>query len=217
MALAIFDLDNTLINGDSDYLWGQFLIAKGAVNADFFQAENERFYREYKQGSLDIYEYQHFSLNILAQYDLDTLKQWQQEFMSNTIEQAIQPLAQACVNQHKAQGDHLLIITATNSFVTRPIGKRYGIHDLIGTEGEIKNNRFTGQVLGTPSFQEGKVTRLNEWLNEHPFDLSEAYFYSDSRNDLPLLEKVGHPVAVDADETLQQIAKQKNWPHISFR
>lgn len=216
MALAIFDLDNTLIKGDSDYLWGEFLIQKGAVNADVFQAENERFYKEYKKGTLDIFEYQHFSLGILAQYDLDILKQWQQEFLSSTIQQILQPKAQACVDKHRQQGDTLLIITATNSFVTRPIGQFYGIENLIGTDGEIKNKRFTGQVLGTPSFQNGKVLRLNEWLEKHPFDLNEAYFYSDSRNDLPLLEKVGHPIVVDGDETLLTVAKQKSWPAISF-
>lgn len=217
MALAIFDLDNTLIAGDSDYLWGKFLIDQGVVNAKAFDAENERFYQEYRNGTLDIMAYQRFSLAPLTQQTMATLNSWHANFMQNVIEPIILPKAQDLVNEHKAKGDTLLIITATNSFVTRPIGLRYGIENLIGTDPEIINHQFTGEVSGTPSFQEGKVLRLNKWLNEHDFDLSEAYFYSDSRNDLPLLEKVGNPVAVDADPTLLKTAQDRNWPIISLR
>ena len=217
MKLAIFDLDNTLIAGDSDYLWGKFLIQKGAVDRTFFEAENDRFYANYKNGTLDIMEYQRFSLKPLTQYPMQTLLDWHQEFMQSMIEPIYLQKAQDLVNQHKANGDTLLIITATNSFVTRPIGLRYGIDNLIGTDPEIINHCFTGEVSGTPSFQDGKVTRLNEWLKEHPFDLKDAYFYSDSRNDLPLLEVVGNPIVVDGDDVLKTIANERNWPSISLR
>ena len=217
MKLAIFDLDNTLIAGDSDYLWGKFLIQKGAVDPAFFDAENDRFYANYKNGTLNIMEYQRFSLKPLTQYSMQTLLDWHQEFMQTMIEPIYLQKAQDLVNKHKANGYTLLIITATNSFVTRPIGLRYGIENLIGTDPEIINDCFTGEVSGTPSFQEGKVIRLNSWLQKHTFDLSEAYFYSDSRNDLPLLEAVGNPIVVDGDDVLKTIANERNWPSISLR
>lgn len=217
MNLAIFDLDNTLIAGDSDYLWGQFLVKKGIVEPVFFEAENERFYAKYQKGTLDILEYQHFSLKPLTEHSLETLNAWHAEFMTALIEPIYLQKAQDLVNEHKAKGDTILIITATNSFVTRPIGLRYGIENLIGTDPEIKNGYLTGQVVGTPSFQAGKVVRLNEWLVGQSFDLSKAYFYSDSHNDVPLLEKVGNPVVVDGDEKLKQIAKERHWPSITLR
>jgi HAD superfamily hydrolase (TIGR01490 family) len=217
MALAIFDLDNTLIAGDSDYLWGKFLIRKGAVEAEFFESENERFYAMYKAGTLDIMEYQHFSLKPLTQYDMDTLIAWHDEFMQTVIEPIYLPKAQALVDEHREKGDELLIITATNSFVTRPIGQMYGITNLIGTDPEMLDGRFTGEVDGVPSFQGGKVTRLKSWLEDRHISLEGSYFYSDSHNDQPLLELVDNPVVVDADETLLKVAQRKNWPAISLR
>ncbi|WP_178861582.1 HAD family hydrolase [Thiomicrorhabdus cannonii] len=217
MALAIFDLDNTLIAGDSDYLWGKFLIKKGAVEAEFFESENERFYAMYKAGTLDIMEYQHFSLKPLTQYDMDTLIAWHDEFMQTVIEPIYLPKAQALVDEHRDKGDELLIITATNSFVTRPIGQMYGITNLIGTDPEMLDGRFTGEVDGVPSFQGGKVTRLKSWLEDRQFTLEGSFFYSDSHNDQPLLELVDNPVVVDADETLLKIAQRKKWPAISLR
>lgn len=217
MALAIFDLDNTLIAGDSDYLWGKFLIRKGAVEAEFFESENERFYAMYKAGTLDIMEYQHFSLKPLTLYDMDTLIAWHDEFMQTVIEPIYLPKAQALVDEHREKGDDLLIITATNSFVTRPIGHMYGITNLIGTDPEMLDGRFTGEVDGVPSFQSGKVTRLKSWLEDRHISLEGSYFYSDSHNDQPLLELVDNPVVVDADETLLKVAQRKNWPAISLR
>lgn len=217
MALAIFDLDNTLIAGDSDYLWGKFLIEKGAVDAERFESENERFYAQYKDGTLDIMEYQRFSLQPLTRYEMTTLKQWHDEFMTHYIQPIYLPKAQALVEKHRSQDDDLLIITATNSFVTRPIGSLYGIDNLIGTDPEIINERFTGDVVGIPSFQHGKVVRLEEWLSQNQIQLDESYFYSDSHNDQPLLEMVDHPVVVDGDETLLEVAQQKNWTSISLR
>ncbi|RUM91332.1 MAG: HAD-IB family hydrolase [Thiomicrospira sp.] len=217
MALAIFDLDNTLIHGDSDYLWGKFLVEKGVVDPDVYEKTNEQFYTDYKNGCLDIYKFQRFSLAPLTKHSMETLNAWHEEFMQHYIQPIYQDKAQALVDEHRSKGDQLLIVTATNSFVTRPIGELYGITELIGTEPEIVDNKFTGEVAGVPSFQEGKVTRLNDWLTEHNQSLEGSYFYSDSRNDIPLLEIVDHPVIVDADEYLTQVAQERQWPSLSFR
>ena len=217
MALAIFDLDNTLIANDSDYLWGEFLVAKGYVDGEEFAAKNAQFFADYKSGNLDIFAYQRFALTPLSEQSMETLAAWHADFMQTVVEPIILPKAEALVNKHKQQGDRVIIITATNTFITRPIGQRYGIDELLGTEGEIKNGRYTGEVAGTPTFQEGKVTRLHEWLAEENESLAGSYFYSDSHNDLPLLKIVDHPVVVDGDETLLAHAKQENWPAISLR
>jgi len=217
MALAIFDLDNTLIGNDSDYLWGEFLVQMGYVNADEFAAQNAQFYEDYKSGCLDIMAYQRFALKPLSEQSMETLNKWHAQFMEKFIEPIILPKAQALVDEHKAKGDRVIIITATNTFITRRIGLRYGIAELLGTNGEIVNNRYTGEVAGIPTFQEGKVTRLNEWLEKENETLEGSYFYSDSFNDLPLLEIVDHPIVVDGDDKLLAIAKEKNWPSISFR
>ncbi len=217
MALAIFDLDNTLIAGDSDYLWGEFLVENGYVDAEHFAKQNAQFYQDYQQGCLDIMAYQKFALKPLSEQSMDTLNKWHQDFMRHYIEPILLPKAHALVQQHKKQGDRVLIITATNTFITRPIGLRYDINELLGTEGEIKNNRYTGEVAGIPTFQEGKVTRLNEWLKQENETLEGSFFYSDSHNDLPLLKQVEYPVIVDGDKTLLQVAQQHNWPSISLR
>lgn len=217
MALAIFDLDNTLIAGDSDHAWGEFLIAKGYVDSDAFARQNDQFYEDYKAGTLDIFAYQRFALKPLTEQSMDVLSAWHEEFMKDFISPLLLPKAQALVEKHRDQGDRLLIITATNTFITRPIGQRYGIHELLGTEGEILNGRYTGEVAGTPTFQEGKVTRLNEWMKQENETLDGSYFYSDSHNDLPLLKQVTYPVAVDPDDTLHAHAQSQNWPIISLR
>ena len=217
MALAIFDLDNTLIAGDSDYLWGTFLVDKGYVNAERFAATNDQFYEDYKSGQLDIFAYQRFVLEPLSKQTMTTLDAWHQNFLEEYIEPILLPKAQQLVDQHRQQGDRVLIITATNTFITRPIGEKYGISELLGTEGEIVNDRYTGEVLGTPTFQEGKVTRLNEWLEAEKESMQGSYFYSDSHNDLPLLKLVDHPVVVDGDDTLLEYAKTQNWKTISLR
>ena len=164
MALAIFDLDNTLIGGDSDYLWGEFLVKNNYVDSDVFASTNAQFYQDYQAGTLDITAYQRFALTPLSLQSMETLTQWHQQFMQQFIEPIILPKALALVNEHKEKGDLVMIITATNTFVTRPIGLAYGINELLGTEGEIVNNRYTGEVSGIPTFQEGKVTRLKQWL-----------------------------------------------------
>lgn len=217
MALAIFDLDNTLIANDSDFLWGEFLVQKGYVDGEEFAATNAKFFDDYKKGTLDIFAYQRFALKPLSEQTTETLEQWHQEFMAEYIEPIILPKAVALIEEHKAKGDEVMIITATNTFITRPIGRRYGIETLLGTEGEIVNGRYTGEVAGTPTFQDGKVTRLNQWLAENNKDLRNSSFYSDSHNDLPLLRLVQNPVVVDGDAKLVAIAEQNGWPCISLR
>lgn len=217
MALAIFDLDNTLLNGDSDYLWGQFLVEKGIVDADHYEKENQRFYDEYKAGTLDIMAFLRFSLAPLAEHDMATLQAWHRDFMQEKINAIMQDKAHALINQHRDAGDELLIITATNSFVTAPIAAAFGIDNLLATEPEQKNGRYTGAVAGTPCFREGKVERLNAWLAETSHSLDGSSFYSDSHNDLALLQMVDRPVAVDPDDSLAGHAQRQGWPIISLR
>jgi HAD superfamily hydrolase (TIGR01490 family) len=215
--LAIFDLDNTLLKGDSDYLWGRFLVQRNMVDGEFYERENKRFYEEYKAGSLDIFEFLRFSLRPLAENDLETLQALRQEFIDTEIEPIILPQARQLIQQHRDQGRVLLILTATNRFVTEPIAERLGVENLIATEPEFKDGRYTGEVSGVPSFREGKVKCLSTWLTQNGCNLATSWFYSDSHNDLPLLEMVTHPIAVDADDTLRQHAEFKGWPVISLR
>lgn len=211
MALAIFDLDLTLISDDSDHQWGEFLVAKKLVNVEEYKQKNDRFYQQYSAGTLDIFEYLEFSLSILTQHPINTLNAWRKEFIETRIAPLIIKKSKALVEQHRAAGDELIIITATNYFITQPIAKLFEIEHLIAPMPELKDNIYTGKVVGTPSFQEGKVICLKQWLKQHPFPLENAFFYSDSHNDLPLLELVGNPVAVNPDERLKQAANTKHW------
>ncbi len=217
MALAIFDLDNTLIAGDSDHSWGQFLVDQKLVDAEHFKQKNDEFYQDYVNGSLDMQAYLDFSLAPLAEYERDSLNTLHQKFMTEVVANMMLPKAQQLVDMHREQGDTLLVVTATNRFVTEPIVLSLGINNLLAIELEEAMGQYTGKVQGVPSFKEGKVIRLNEWLEHNPHDLSEAYFYSDSHNDLPLLELVGKPVAVDPDETLKSHAAAQAWKQISLR
>jgi HAD superfamily hydrolase (TIGR01490 family) len=217
LPLAIFDLDNTLLNGDSDHLWGVFLAEQGIVDGEWYERENDRFYQEYKEGRLDIFEFLRFSLKPLSEHSPAQLQLWHQTFMQEKIEPILLPAARALVERHRAAGDTLLIITATNAFVTAPIAAAFGVEHLIATEPEMVDGRYTGNVAGTPCFREGKVTRLNQWLGRHRLDLAGSSFYSDSHNDLPLLQRVEHPVAVDPDETLARHARERGWPIITLR
>lgn len=218
--LALFDLDNTLLAGDSDYNWSLFLIDEGLLDASTHHDRNEHFYQDYKNGNLDIYAFLKFQLQPLSQLPKKRLDVLHGKYMEKVIRPMMTEKAQALVNQHKANGDLCLVITATNSFVTQPIAVAYGIEHLIGTDPEVVNGEFTGNVQGIPSFQEGKVTRLNAWLaarGQKLEDFTTSYFYSDSHNDLPLMKLVTNPVAVDADETLLAYAKQQGWPMMSLR
>ncbi|QEY17081.1 HAD family hydrolase [Cellvibrio sp. KY-GH-1] len=217
MALAIFDLDNTLIAGDSDHSWGVFLVEKQLVDAEAYRLANDKFYADYKAGTLDIRAYLQFSLAPLARHSQEELQALHNEFMAKHIEPLMQAKAEALLRKHREQGDHLLIITATNGFVTRPIAKRLGVADILATDPEQIDGRFTGNFVGTPCFQAGKITYLQEWLKSNQHSLTGSYFYSDSINDLPLLEQVDNPVAVDPDERLTNIARERNWPILSLR
>ena len=216
MALAIFDLDNTLLAGDSDYLWGVYLAESGVVDREHHERENARFYEAYKAGNLDIYEFLAFSLRPLAENSPADLERWRADFVDRIIDPIITPEARAIVEMHRRSGDTLMIITATNTFVTAPIAERFGIPHLIAPEPERVDNRYTGRVTGVPSFREGKVTRLRAWLGNNDMTLHDSHFYSDSHNDLPLLELVDHPVAVDPDDRLRATAAERQWPVVNL-
>jgi len=220
MRLALFDLDNTLLAGDSDYEWGQFLVDRGVLERGAYEAQNRAYYDQYVAGTLDIHEFLGFALRPLAAHPPADLARWHGEFMAERIRPMIGAKARALVQEHQRSGDLCAIITATNSFVTGPIAREFGIQHLIATEPESKDGRFTGKVAGTPCFREGKIKRLEEWLGgrgKRLADFAESTLYSDSHNDLPLLERVTRPVAVDPDEKLAIQAKERNWAIISLR
>lgn len=217
MSLAIFDLDNTLIADDSDYLWGQFLVDQGIVDKDLYESANAKFYDDYKQGSLDIVEFLRFSLQPLADNDPEQLYQWRAQFIEDVIKPLMLKPAQQLIDKHKDRGDTLLVITATNRFVTEPIVQLYGIENLLATTPEFIDGRYTGGFNGIPCFREGKVKLLEAWLENSSEIMQGSWFYSDSHNDLPLLQLVDHPVAVDPDEKLTEFASAANWPIISLR
>jgi len=217
VTLAIFDLDNTLLGGDSDHAWGQFLVDQGIVDADAYQKANDYFFEQYQQGAMNVFEFLEFALKPLSQHPKAQLDAWHQLFMKQVVAPMRLTKADALLKKHRDQGDFLLIITATNRFVTEPIAESMGVDHILATEPEFIDGAYTGRVAGTPCFQAGKVERLNEWLAETRHSLEGSYFYSDSRNDLPLLEIVDYPVAVDADEALTQYAESQGWPVISLR
>ncbi|GAA6167929.1 HAD family hydrolase [Sessilibacter corallicola] len=217
MSLAIFDLDNTLIRGDSDHSFGEYLADEGLVDADEFREQNDLFYQQYLQGTLDIFEYSQFALKTLVGKSTDELSFIQKDFFAKKIEKMYLPKAQELIDSHRDQGDDLLIITATNRFVTAPIAQWLGITELLATEPEVINGAYTGKVVGIPCFQDGKVKRLNEWLKSYNGDLNNSCFYSDSFNDIPLLEIVDTPVAVDPDDKLRKHAENNHWKILSLR
>ena len=217
--LALFDLDHTLLPCDSDYEWGQFLARIGVVDSEYYARQNERFYQDYKEGKLDIHEFLRFALKPLSEHSRTQLKEWHDAFMNEVINGQLRQEAIDLVKRHQDAGDLCCVITATNSFVTRPIVESFGIEHLIATEPATENNlalaNYTGEVQGIPNFREGKIQNLHGWLASQKLSLDSlpySYFYSDSMNDLPLLEKVSHPVATNPDDRLRKEAKQRNWP-----
>jgi len=218
--LALFDLDNTLLAGDSDYEWGQFLVDRGVLDRDTYEAQNADYLEQYKAGTLDIHEYLGFALRPLAEHSPEALARWHEEFMRMRIAPMIGAAARALVRGHLERGELCAIVTATNSFVTAPIARVFGISHLIATEPESRDGRFTGRVAGTPCFREGKIARVEAWLSDLGRPLAqfeESAFYSDSHNDLPLLERVSRAVAVDPDPQLAAEATRRGWPVISLR
>lgn len=214
MKLALFDLDNTLLHGDSDFEWSQFLIRIGVLDKELFEVKNQAFYDQYKAGTLDIQEFLDFQLKPLSHHARKTLDAWHQQFMAESVQPMMTQAAHELVQQHLTAGDVCVIITATNRFVTAPIAQAFGIEHLIATEPEERDGEFTGRVADVPCFREGKITRLNNWLAARGWTLAsfdDSVFYSDSLNDLPLLQQVKTPVAANPDPTLRQHAEQYGW------
>lgn len=216
MRLAIFDLDNTLLAGDSDYLWGRFLVEQGRVDEASYESQNQVFYDQYRDGTLDIEAFHLFSLAPLAAHALDDLHRWRAQFVRDKIEPVVAPLAPALLEKHRVQGDTLLIMTATNRFITEPIAALLGVDTLIATDPEFIDGRYTGQIAGIPNFREGKVLRLEQWMRERGVIDARISFYSDSHNDLPLLLRADQAIAVDPDATLRAEALRRGWPVISL-
>lgn len=217
MALAIFDLDNTLIAGDSDHSWGEFLVDQNIVDRQFYKKMNDKFYADYESGCLDIYAYLEFSVQPLTKFSIKDLQSLHQQFMSEVIDPMKLDKAKDLINHHRQAGDRLLVITSTNRFIVEPICQSLGINEIIATDLEIIDNKYSGKVIGTPTFQEGKVDRFNQWLMEQKESSDGSYFYSDSINDMPMLLEVAYPIAVDPDSELRKEAESRNWEIISLR
>ena len=217
MKLALFDLDNTLIAGDSDCLWGEFLSENGYVDSEEYQAGHEKFYQHYLDGELDINAFLKFQLKVLGENKRQDLETWRTTYLEEKIRPLLLAKAIELVEDHRQQGHELMIITATNRFLTEPIAHEFGVDNLIACEPEIIDDEYTGLFIGTPSFAEGKVIRFNDWLTEQNETLEESWFYSDSHNDIPLLKNVDHAIAVDPDESLKSEAEEQGWPIISLR
>jgi HAD superfamily hydrolase (TIGR01490 family) len=217
--LALFDLDNTLLAGDSDYEWAQFLIDRGVLDRDTHEQKNRLFYEQYQAGTLDIFEFLAFQLAPLAGQPRARLDEWHAAFMRERIEPLINPAAAALVKLHRDAGHTCAIVTATNEFVTAPIARVFGVEHLIATELEQRDGTFSGKPAGTPAFREGKVVRLEQWLASRGGwqAVADSWFYSDSANDLPLLERVHHPIAVDPDERLRGVASTRGWPILALQ
>lgn len=216
MSVVIFDLDDTLIGGDSDYAWGEFMAEKGLVD-DEYRRGNDRFMEEYLQGRMDIQAYLEFLAEPMSRYPIAELIPLRDEFLRTMIEPMYLPKAKRLLDEHRVRGDQILVITSTISFITKPICEMYGIDNLLATELEHNNGHFTGHVLGKPCYGAWKVHRLEDWLADNKQTLRGSYFYSDALSDLPLLEVVENPVIVDPEEPLAKIAAERGWPVISLR
>lgn len=217
--LALFDLDNTLLAGDSDHAWGEFVIEQGLVDAQSHRAANDEFYQRYLEGRLDIHAYVKFTLSPILGLDSNQRQELHQQFMHQVVTPLILESGRELVRQHQEANDRCVMITATNSFITAPIATEFGIETLLATDLEITEGRLTGNIQGIPCYQQGKVDKLQQWLENEMvnYDLGNACFYTDSINDLPLMESVGTPIAVDPDEQLASVATKNNWQVISLR
>ena len=216
MTLAIFDLDHTLIKGDSDHLWGEYMVENGIVDEQAYRQRNDIFYQDYQRGTLDNDQYLAFALEPLTHYSLDELYAWRADYVEKWIRPLIAPGTTQLLEEHRQNDHHLMIISATNLFVSEPIGQMLGVTTVLATEPEIIADRYTGRFLGTPTYQQGKVTVLKEWVANNSHGLDGAYFYSDSLNDLALLEQVDNPVTVNPDDDLKLIAEARSWKIIDL-
>lgn len=220
MNLVLFDLDNTLLSGDSDFEWAQFLIGKGIVDPEIHAAKNQVFYQQYNEGTLDIDEFLAFQLAPLTRHERVELDAWHREYMQRHVLPIIGQAARQTVASHLDQGDLCAVVTATNSFVTGPIAREFGIPHLIATIPACEDGRFTGAPRGVPAFRQGKITRVEAWLESMGLwwnSFEKSWFYSDSHNDLPLMRMVDHPIAVDPDGRLRTHAEKNHWEIISLR
>lgn len=216
MTLAIFDLDHTLINGDSDHLWGEYMVEHGIVDELSYRQRNDAYYQDYQRGTLDNDQYLQFALEPLSRYSIEELHAWRADYVEKCIRPLIAPGTAALLDEHRQRNHQLMIISATHLFVCEPIGQMLGVSTVLATEPEIINNRYTGRFLGTPTYKQGKVTVLNQWIADSNHELAGAYFYSDSLNDLALLEQVDNPVAVSPDDDLKAIALARDWKIIDL-
>lgn len=217
MRLAVFDLDNTLLAGDSDYLWGRYLVEQGVVDEAHHARENERFYREYQAGTLDIHEYAAFALQSLVEHDLAAMEALRTRFIRERVEPIVAAGTRALLDRHRADGELLVITTATHRFIVEPIAALLGVDHLIATDPEIVDGRYTGKIAGIPNFQGGKVARLRRWMEMQQRPCEHMSCYSDSHNDIPLLEMADRAVAVDPDPVLRSVAERRGWDVISLR
>ena len=216
MTLAIFDLDHTLLDGDSDYLWGEYMVENGIVEEAEYRQRNQVFFEDYQRGALNNEVYLEFALAPLTRYPIEQLHRWRTDYVDTWIRPIIAPGARSLLQRHREQDHELLIISATNLFITEPIAALLGVPTILSTEPEIVDNRYTGRYLGTPTYREGKVTALRQWLARTGHDLAGSYFYSDSINDLALLEIADNPVAVHPDAELEAIAVSRGWQIIDL-
>jgi len=216
MQLAIFDLDHTLIPFDSDKAWNQFLIDIDAVEEEHYRENNERFYQDYLNADLDIRAYQRFACEILQTYPIDQVTAWRDQYVQEIVRPQLQIKALECIQSYKVEGFHTLIISATNTFIVQPIASLHGVDSYLGCEFEVIDGRYTGELVGIPTYQSGKIDALHAWLKTQQDSASTIHFYSDSINDRPLLEKADQAFVVDPDQSLAELACHKGWPVIQF-
>lgn len=216
MQLAIFDLDHTLIPFDSDRAWNQFLIDVDAVEQEQYKENNERFYQDYLNANLDIRAYSRFASKIFQNYPLDQVTAWRDQYVQEIVRPQLQTKALECIQSYKIEGFHTLIISATNTFIVKPIASLHGVDSFLGCEFEVIDGRYTGELIGIPTFQSGKIDALHAWLKTQGEDTSTIHAYSDSINDRPLLEKADHAFVVNPDQMLAELASNKGWPVIQF-
>ena len=217
--IALFDLDYTLLGGDATYEWIHFLVRKGAIDAGSI-ALLDQYYEDYGKGTLNIVAFLHFDFGALTTHARVRMEAWREEYLRDIVAPLILPKARDLIASHEARGHVTAIVTAANSFLTGPIARMIGVGHLLASDPEIVDGEFTGRIDGIPCFHEGKIAKLEGWLalrGEALSDFRESYFYGDSQSDVPLMEKVTHPVAVGSDETLGRIARERNWPVISLR